>query len=224
MNLFKFKSAENIENFNRDINTITNNQIWFSGLESLNDPFEKVYATEILDKSDNNEEVVKYLCIPVKKNIDEFFKKVGILSLCRRKTNLVMWSHYSNNHKGYCIEYNLNQNELNSLNFEANDELFLFGVEYENKPIDYLSLPSKCQFYLRRKSKLWKYENEFRFISSKKGLHNVPENSITAIYLGADANEIVKNTLKNLCLDKKIKLYETILSENTYKLKFKRIL
>lgn len=97
-------------------------------------------------------------------------------------------------------------------------------VEYKDIPIDFLSLPSNFQFYLRRKSKLWEYENEFRYISSKKGLHKIPSGSIKAIYLGANINKIVKETITKLCIDKKINLYQSTLSNNSYTLKFEKIL
>ncbi|MBV6878566.1 DUF2971 domain-containing protein [Epilithonimonas ginsengisoli] len=223
MSLFKFKNAKSINDFNRDIQTILDDKIWFSGIESLNEPFEKVYSTKSFDEYDGTEEIVTNFFIPLREHINEYFEKVGILSLCGRNTNLVMWSHYADNHKGYCIEYNLNLDEMNSLNFETEDEVFLFEVEYDNSPIDFLSLPSNFQFYLRRKNKLWEYENEFRFISSKQRLHNIPKNSIKAIYLGANVNNIVNNTFLNLCKEKNIKLYQTYLSNNSYELKFKKI-
>lgn len=223
MSLFKFKSAKTIEDITRDIQTMMNDEIWFSGVEYLNDPFEKVYSTKTLEKYDYTEQIVTDFFIPFQKDIDEYYNKVGILSLCEENTNSVMWSHYADNHKGYCVEYNLNSNSINQLNFENEDEVFLMKVEYEDTPIDFLSLPSNFQFYLRRKSKLWAYENELRYISSKKGLHKVPSDAIKAIYLGASINEIVKQTILKLCADKKIDLYQSTISKNSYALKFEKI-
>lgn len=224
MSLFKFKSANSIDDFNRDIQTMRENKIWFSGVINLNDPFEKVYSTKTLDGYDGTEEIVTELFNPFRKNVDEYFEKVGILSLCGENTNLVMWSHYADNHKGHCIEYNLNSEEINNLNFEKEDEIFLFEVEYNNSPIDFLSFPSNFQFYLRRKSSLWNYEKEFRFISSKSGLHKIPRKSIKAIYLGASANNLVKTALFDLCKERSIEFYQTNLSPNSYELKFQRII
>ena len=223
MALFKFKSTENLKAFNRDIKTFYNNQIWFSGLESLNDPFEKVYSSNVFNTRINNKELVEKLFLPFKNNVDVFYKKVGILSLCNNAKNLVMWSHYANNYKGYCVEYILNENVLNRLNFSDQSEIFLFPIEYEETPIDFLTFPSKLQFFLRRKSKLWSYENEFRFISPKTGLHNIPENAIKAIYLCVFIDESIENILKTLCLNKNIELYKTVLSKNSYELFFERI-
>lgn len=224
MSLFKFKSAKTIEDFTRDIQTMMNNEIWFSGIEYLNDPFEKVYSTKTFEEYEGSEQVVTDFFTPFQKNVDEYFNKVGILSLCEENTNLVMWSHYSDNHKGYCIEYNLDSNIINKLNFENDDEIFLMDVEYKDTPIDFLSLPSNFQFYLRRKSKLWEYEHELRYISSKKGLHKIPSDAIKSIYLGASINEIVKETILKLCTEKKINLYQSTLSKNSYALKFEKIL
>jgi len=224
MSLFKFKSAKTIEDLTRDIQTIMNDEIWFSGIDYLNDPFEKVYSTKMLEEYDGTEQIVTDFFIPFQKDIDEYFNKVGILSLCKENTNLVMWSHYADNHKGYCVEYNLNSNIINQLNFENEDEVFLMKVEYEDTPLDFLSLPSNFQFYLRRKSKLWEYESEVRYISSKKGIHKIPSDSIKAIYLGANINQIVKETIFKLCTEKKINLYQSTLLKNSYALKFEKIL
>ena len=120
-------------------------------------------------------------------------------------------------------QYILNENVLNRLNFSDQSEIFLFPIEYEETPIDFLTFPSKLQFFLRRKSKLWSYENEFRFISPKTGLHNIPENAIKAIYLGVFIDESIENILKTLCLNKNIELYKTVLSKNSYELFFERI-
>ncbi|MCX8526255.1 DUF2971 domain-containing protein [Chryseobacterium formosus] len=224
MGLFKFKSAKTIEDLTRDIQTMMNDEIWFSGIEYLNDPFEKVYSTKTFEEYESSDQVVTDFFIPHQKNVDEYFNKVGILSVCEENTNLVMWSHYSDNHKGYCIEYNFDSNIINKLNFENDDEVFLMDVEYKDTPIDFLSLPSNFQFYLRRKSKLWEYENELRYISSKKGLHKIPSDAIKAIYLGASINEIVKQTILKLCTDKKINLYQSTVSKNSYALIFEKIL
>lgn len=224
MSLFKFKSAKTIEDLTRDIQTMMNDEIWFSGVEYLNDPFEKVYSTKTLEEYEGTEQIVTDFFIPFQKNVDEYFNKVGILSLCEENTNLVMWSHYADNHKGYCVEYDLHSNIINQLNFESDDEVFFMKVEYKDIPIDFLSPPSNFQFYLRRKSKLWEYENELRYISSKKGLHKIPFDAIKAIYLGANINKIVKETILKLCADKKINLYQCTLLNNSYDLKFEKIL
>lgn len=224
MSLFKFKSAKTIEDLTRDIQTMMNDEIWFSGVEYLNDPFEKVYSTKTLEEYEGTEQIITDFFIPFQKDVDEYFNKVGILSLCKKNTNLVMWSHYSDNHRGYCVEYNLNSNIINQLNFENEDEVFLMKVEYKKTPIDFLSLPSNFQFYLKRKSKLWRYEKELRFISSKKGLHRIPSDAIKAIYLGASINEVAKETILKLCTNKKINLYQSRLSKNSYALKFEKIL
>jgi len=224
MSLFKFKSAKTIDDLTRDIQTMKDDQIWFSGVKDLNDPFEKIYSTKTLDEFNGTEQVVTDFFEPFRKNVDDYFDKVGILSLCEKNVNLVMWSHYSDDHKGYCIEYNLNSDKINYLNFENDDEVFLMEVEYQDVPIDFLSLPSNFQFYLRRKSNLWKYENEFRYISSKKGLHKIPNDAIRAIYLGANINKLVKDALFRFCKEKEISLFQSKLSNNSYSLQFEKIL
>ncbi|KFF73559.1 hypothetical protein HX13_19070 [Chryseobacterium sp. P1-3] len=67
MNLFKFKSAKTIEDLTRDIQTMMNDEIWFSGIEYLNDPFEKVYSTKTLEEYEGTEQIVTDFFIPFQK-------------------------------------------------------------------------------------------------------------------------------------------------------------
>lgn len=90
MSLFKFKSAKTIDDLTRDIQTMKDDQIWFSGVKDLNDPFEKIYSTKTLDEFNGTEQVVTDFFEPFRKNVDDYFDKVGILSLCEKNVNLVM--------------------------------------------------------------------------------------------------------------------------------------
>ena len=104
--------------------------------------------------------------------------------------NTLMWAHYSNYHKGFCVEYNIPSD--------------VAGVDVRTKrvvamrPINYVdNMPYKQELSFEEafltKSKRWEYEHEVRMIYFKQGdnsanpvvsLGNDYEKSIRAVYIG----------------------------------------
>lgn len=134
----------------------------------------------------------------------------GICSFTQNISNILMWSHYGDNHRGFAVGFNL---EIILNNFP---ELHAGNVKYSEK------IPSKppdektifeCDidnFFL--KSKDWEYEQEFRLIKhNSSGLKHsdrilkLPDEAIVEIVLGAsiiddgelwDLEEIVNEAKK----------------------------
>lgn len=80
----------------------------------------------------------------------------------------LMWSHYADSHKGFCIRYELSP--YFSYNFRNKTEGFynfriIQGVRYSNKPISTRDFRLNTQNSFTQKKKCWKYENEVRLIS-----------------------------------------------------------
>jgi hypothetical protein len=75
----------------------------------------------------------------------------------------LMWAHYGDGHKGFCVEYEV----------EARDDN-LFSVNYSNHPgIFWLSELALCPYetvmrILSTKSMEWSYESEFRLLHLEK--------------------------------------------------------
>ena len=117
--------------------------------------------------------------------------KTGIFSLCEDANNNVMWSHYGNSHKGFCVGFNVS--EL----FNVFKDSFLGRVLYkDNFPNihdikkciinnDYDTI-DELNF---TKSKEWEYEKEYRFKKIKL------DNSLKNNDFG---NQLKKGALKEL--------------------------
>lgn len=148
------------------------------------------------------------------------------------KDNILMWSHYANNHKGFCIEYDLSKAKYNYLNLNKEERnIFdnLFPVIYSGtrkEIIDYnFNGDTFLSWYLLgllRKYHVWSYENEWRITLLKKEYpyQIIKFFPIKAIYCGCkmDNKEIEK--IKNIIAGKNIDLYISKMEENSYKLKF----
>lgn len=183
-----------------DINTgklILNSKVRLSDYNYFNDPADPLVKL--------NKEAFKI--------VEEYISNIRICSLSPTYDNFLMWSHYSNEHKGICIEYDATNFKESNTKIE---KLILkkiiytnkirFGnfehiIAYNNLELDkyFLSL-----FYIKHKN--WKYENEYRFIADTKEEYiDLP---IKAIYFGMNASDDDIKLIKSLVKDDTVKFYK----------------
>lgn len=149
---------------------------------------------------------------------------LGILSLSIDPINYLMWSHYANCHKGFCIGFNLlklasiidiqypllinYQEEIPTWHIKEGEE------EYAKK-------------YLGTKGLLWEYEQEIRFMS-KKYINKAIKfdiDIIEEIFVGYQMDE---NHINQICQfysknHPKCPIYKVHFAPNKYDLEGKRI-
>ncbi|MCX8523962.1 DUF2971 domain-containing protein [Chryseobacterium formosus] len=233
MILFKYRSIEFpnndetfSENFLRDVKCLLFDQIWFSSLKALNDPFEGVFK---FDRS------ISKMMKGFKKDLDtnkierakdnylQLLKdNSGILSLTTDNQNLLMWSHYTNNQKGYCIEYDFEEEKFlyaNKIKNNKND-ISLKKVLYSDNYVRTNILNNDYQLIFGNKSRCWSYEKEFRFISKNIGLHKFQNGCLKAIYLGADCDFVNETLISSIAYLKGAKVYKAKLFKDKFKLYF----
>lgn len=103
--------------------------------------------------------------------IVERFKEFGVACFTAIRNHALMWSHYANSHKGYCVEYSVREMTLAT----SNDGFFSsYHVQYISK------LPTLCLSealfaphqtlgrMLATKSAEWAYEQEWRLVHLEK--------------------------------------------------------
>lgn len=103
---------------NLDLVDFTNPSFKLASAHTLNDPFEKILAQELLDfceklmdKEDRSYRMFKRILgdgASIKDSYDTLLKQCGVVSLSETQHNLLMWAHYANQHQGICIGYNTN--------------------------------------------------------------------------------------------------------------------
>jgi hypothetical protein len=216
--IFKFYS--NDENgFN--LNALKNKYLFHNSYLSFNDPFD---CNINLVSFERNGKLKK----TNKKKQESFKNKLNNIGICcftGNKNSILMWSHYSDSHKGYCLEFEKKENELYPINYIQD---FSQTNYYENI--------KDSEFHIAySKSIEWKYENEYRSIvnnidsknqNSRKIEFN--EKRLKAIYFGVKASdelkfkiiEILKENYSNF---KEIELYETYLKQNSFEIESKKI-
>ena len=137
--------------------------------------------------------------------------------------NELLWAHYANSHKGFCIEYDLDK--LDTCITSIID--YRIDVEYqENKPTissdDSIEVKIKKAF--STKSLAWAYENEFRLIFSLSGVKKISFDAIRAIYFGLNMPLAERNAIVNGLKDKGIEFYQIERVGKDYKLSASKLL
>lgn len=126
------------------------------------------------------------------------------------KDNILMWSHYGSNHKGYCFEYS-KFDIFNKILKENIDGILIIGnVNYYRKRKKHIIKSKKLSFTNLKeyvdaafsKYEIWNYEREFRFVivsENNQDIYNI-QVEINNVYAGcnADHNELYNSAGKPL--------------------------
>jgi len=154
---------------------------------SIHDNNPKLTESEIKEKIDvllefgvdkNHLNLQEILTDSIKKRLES----ICVYSLSKINDNILMWSHYSDGHKGFCLEFN---------KFTNHD------VEHEVKykkgmPILKLSEPKKSiEKLLTVKSCHWEYEKEWRIIDVERGpgIYKLPKGLLSGVIFGCQMTE-----------------------------------
>jgi hypothetical protein len=153
----------------------------------------------------------------------------GVLSLSSNPSSVLMWSHYSSSHTGFCVEY-----DFSLLSRMDPRRRSCFPVFYRAKRTDatrYLSSSMRGNFniffgqYLCiLKSKEWEYEQEWRIVYSIGPAHANMELGMpppSAIILGANASSSDEDTIRDFCVRNGILLKRVHLIEDERRLEIK---
>ena len=155
--------------------------------------------------------------------------------------NNLMWGHYADGHRGYCVEYDFANGEADSWIWD------MFPVIYSSKRIQVFDFESTAyelreeikEGYLEEtkglflyKDSIWKYEKEWRYIVRKdlvdsaslveNRMFKIKAPRIKSIYLGAKIDDACKpkmaDAIKRYVANNgyNIDIYQMLYDENTY--------
>lgn len=202
--LFKFRKIDKYF-----IESIVNRQIYFALLSQLNDPFDcNINILQALDnaikksKPPVNEKLlliksdIKIFC----ENFQNDLPAYGICSFSldahekNGQDSNLMWAHYSDNHRGVCLQYKFPCSFFNSNPYKV---MGVSEVTYgENVLTDwFLNEAHLLNGYDEAASKLmkkvftaksasWKYEGEARILRKTPGLQPIEKQYLKEIYFG----------------------------------------
>lgn len=226
----------------------------------LNDPFECVpkmpnvedfkfaLLTE-LDKLDSTLPGISNFAIPeweiinhdflnekIRKAQESLNRELGIFSLSKYWNNVLMWSHYAQNHQGFCLEFDCNH-EFFKDHFSDGGKRYkiMKSVVYSSiRPNIRMSTetPLSYDIFITKNNK-WKYEHEVRlFVSLNQAdvikgeniyLFKVPNSAVKSVIIGANAKNELKEKIIQFGKLHTIKTYEIVVSNESFVLKRKLI-
>lgn len=208
---------------------ITKSQLWFSKVENFNDPidskldYRQQYTSdeilqywknflknkpehpqtieEILHNWGNNSSFVKQQ----NRVYSQQKSQMGVVCFSANPKNILMWSHYANNHKGIVYEFKPN---LFSTSQTSSFQAFPYKVDYPcNRSYELLSYTKigqekNDQFTkeLTTKAIDWAYEEEYRMIDlANSGNKKFNILSLNSIIFGVKTTNDEIDVIKCLC-------------------------
>lgn len=124
--LYKFYSlTDDDEINNKKINTLLQEQIFMSNIKDFNDPFDgKAFFYNPKQLKD-----IKCLSSHEGRIIDDFAKFHRGTALTENNiTSMPMWAHYSNNHQGFCVAYDMKNPRNKALGINGSGKTTLFNI------------------------------------------------------------------------------------------------
>ena len=144
--------------------------------------------------------------------------------------NRLMWSHYADSHKGFCIEYNFGGTDDETMRllpfpviYSADRPQFPWKVAIDKSPESLAAATRQMMFALLTKDNAWAYENEWRLIIQNSDDHFVKMPPISCIYLGANISEKDKSYIIEIAADHGIPVKQMIIDRGSYILHTKEI-
>jgi hypothetical protein len=104
---------------------------------------------------------------------------LGVLSLTSKPDSVLMWSHYANSHKGFCLEFDTSAEPFASARkVQYRETRHSFDVDARPE--------ETATNFLLAKHKDWEYEDEWRLIAEKgREKYQYPPYVLTGVIFGS---------------------------------------
>lgn len=231
--LYKYRA------FNKySLQSLINEAAWFSTPASFNDPFycgihldqlkmeesvrvavkeaysktgkstDQIPPEELIAKEEDKQ-AFQYL----RSSIYELLQNVGIFSLSRINNDILMWAHYADSHRRFCIEYSRTPDNILGKQAEP--------VHYQNElpslsARDVTSAGGSFNKLWLIKSAHWSYEEEWRVINTEGGKAFQFPCEIKSIIFGLKMNEQNRYTIRRILENRNVTFKEAIKDDRQF--------
>lgn len=173
--LYKYRSLSTDKQLKYALDILTNNRLYASSLEDLNDPMEGFIVKNEYHQSIKSE-----------------MAEIRIVSLANSFNNMALWAHYADDFKGICIECELNDDP----------KVWLKRMEYDSILNHASGAPEIAWPMLMKKWNEWRCEEEWRvLLRKKKEEATYFPCEVTGVYLGKDIDENKEEIIRDLAND-----------------------
>lgn len=156
--------------------------------------------------------------------IADFLEKRGVSCFSEKKDNLLMWSHYGDGGKGFCLEFSTSNDTFQKIR----------EVRYSHKIPEINIVTMLCDedsdelidnLYCT-KSIDWTYEQEWRAIHNEIGTeYCYPSSVLTGVYFGPDMQDVAIQIIALILAGQNeyVKLWKGSLSKVSFSVEFQQI-
>lgn len=208
-------------------NIIKNSALWFSRPREFNDPFDCYSVPAKFSKqeaqmwlhnrisykeaSENDKKIAErninnLSLLDVKSDIDEVVNNIGICCFNKTEKEILMWSHYSDGHKGLCLQFDIKEDPMffllpKKVKYETSiTPLNYFKEGSEKLLIDRFIVPKYNKWSYEQEVRIIKISDEMKFNESDKGKEiKFKTSSLRKIIFGCKASDETISKYKDLC-------------------------
>jgi hypothetical protein len=196
------------------LKSLEHGYLYHNHFASFNDPFD--CNINLIDFNIGSKEYLGTMA-----EFQERLNRIGICCFAGTNESILMWSHYADNHNGFCLEFRTNKSSkgINPLN-----------VAYKNSFVQanyHKHRDDAITHLLYSKSVFWKYEGELRsIITNVKSESNrcvaYDRDELTAVYLGSRCRPEIIEKIKYIVKHYHggVKLLKANLSQNSFAIKW----
>jgi len=151
-----------------------------------------------------------------------YLPKMGVCSFAGSGDNILMWSHYSTDHEGVCLEFALAQDLqtfIPAINVTHSEEYPVINWAVADPHEEFKRT-------LLMKDKAWRYENERRIVvpDAARTHFDFRSDALTGIIFGCRAGRIIEDKVTELIAERTrrrmppVKLYRAQVHPSRYEL------
>lgn len=209
MKLYKFRSFNN-----HTLDILIHERLYCGPYHKLNDPLEGLFATLVSEGG-----IARSVARPVARSVARSVVgggsrrvvkrvedlpgvngEINVCSLSAEFSNIRMWSHYADGHRGVAIEVDIPEDcqQLVKVNYEDQLQKFQSNLLKATTAYDVLSF----------KTKHWEHEREYRVIQAEE--YFCVKGKIMAVYLGINSTSLDTKILERV-VGSSIPIHKTVL-------------
>lgn len=166
--------------------------------------------------------LMRMLANDIKRELDAELGNEGVLTLSATWKSGLMWSHYADEHRGICIEYDTREQghpRLAGVDYKGPRAIKTSDLYRWNVQDDPNAKERVLKTYFYTKSGEWRYEREWRDVREKSGVTELPFRT-TAILFGLRCNStVIKSIVKLLSDHPAIRLWQVLPKNNGFGLR-----
>jgi hypothetical protein len=158
---------------------------------------------------------------PDPKEAEHFRNKRGVACFSEKVDDILMWAHYADGHRGFCIEFDTTYDPFTRA-FPVNYSDAFPTLNPKHILVDGQSDPMMA--IITNKSTGWSYEKEWR-IFRKEGdtEYTVKPEALTGIYFGCEMSYVHIEIIALILRNSPTQLYKTVRSNREFKVSFKAV-